>query len=202
MRLRNNPNALPELQASNYLIQDFPFAVDKTMTIELGMGKGEMVTQLAQANPDKFYIGIEKYPTVAHKAMKKAQELKLKNFKIICEDIKDLGELIKGKVNTVWLTFSDPWPKARHEARRLTYKKYLDLYKNIITNDGSLKFKTDNDKLFEYSVEHIGEYGAELINVTRDFHKHKASSGNVMTGYEKKWSELGKNINYLEMRYK
>lgn len=201
MRLRNNPNALNELKDTKYLVQQFPFTVDKNTIIELGMGKGEMITDLASKNPKKNYVGIEKFATVAAKAAKRASNLELDNFHIICEDIVNLPELINGKVNTIWLTFSDPWPKARHDKRRLTYKTFLDLYKKILTDDGVIRFKTDNDGLFEWSVEHMEEYGMKLTNVTRDFHSHKASKDNSMTGYEQKWSSQGKNINYLEARF-
>ena len=202
MRLRNNPNAIIELESTECLIQKFPHKVDTNTVIELGMGKGEMITDLASKNPNTKYLGIEKFATVAHKAYKRAESLEIKNFNIICDDIQKLPELLEGKVNTVWLTFSDPWPKARHDKRRLTYKTFLDLYKNILTDDGVIRFKTDNDKFFEWSVEHMGEYGMKLSNVTRDFHSHEASKDNSMTGYEKKWSESGKNINYLEARFK
>lgn len=200
MRLRNNPNALEELKESKYLIQSFPFEVDKDTIIELGMGKGEMITQLASLNKDKKYLGIEKYATVAHKAMKRAEKLELDNFQIICEDIVKLSDLIKGKVSTIWLTFSDPWPKARHSKRRLTYITYINLYKKILTKDGVIKFKTDNDKLFDWTIEHLKENKVKVQNITNDLHNHKLSKDNVMTGYEKKWSSQGKNINYLEIK--
>ena len=202
MRLRNNPEAESLLLKSEYAITKFPTKINKNTVIELGMGKGEMITQLAFDNPDKQYIGIEKFATVAHKAMKRAENLGIKNFKIILADIKNLPELLDGQVDTIWLTFSDPWPKVRHEKRRLTYKTFLDLYKEILSDNGVLKFKTDNDKLFEYSVEHMKENKVTLSNVTRDFHSEKYSKGNVMTGYEEKWSSQGKNINYLEARFK
>ena len=200
MRLRNDPEADKKLIESGMLINDFPYTLPANTTIELGMGKGEMITQMAKENPDQIFIGIEKYATVAAKAVKRAKEMELKNFFVICEDIFQLPELLKGQVDTIWLTFSDPWPKARHEKRRLTYKKFLEIYKALLTDKGVLKFKTDNDKLFEYSVESMEEFGLKLSNVTRDFHNHKASVGNVKTGYEIKWSSLGKNINYLEAR--
>ncbi|CAM9114262.1 tRNA (guanosine(46)-N7)-methyltransferase TrmB [Mycoplasma todarodis] len=202
MRLRNNPNAQVELDASKYTVKEYPFKVNKNVIIELGMGKGEMITELAAQNPDKYYVGIEKFATVAHKAMKRAEKLELNNFSIIDKDIKDLPELIEGTVETIWLTFSDPWPKARHEKRRLTYKSFLDHYKNILSEDGVINMKTDNDKLFLYSLESMQEYGMEILAVTRDFHNSKWIEGNVMTGYEKKWSESGKNINFLRARFK
>lgn len=201
MRLRNNPNAIPELEKSKYLIQEFPVKLDKNTVLEIGMGKGEMITQLAKNNPTIEYIGIEKFATVAHKAMKRAEALELDNFRIICDDISNLPDDLNGKVDTIWLTFSDPWPKARHDKRRLTYKTFLDIYKQILSKNGVIRFKTDNDKLFEWTIEHMEEYGIKLSNVTRDFHNHDASKDNIMTGYEIKWSSNGKKINYLEARF-
>lgn len=202
MRIRNNPEAPKLLLESGYQVTEFPLKVNSEIIIELGMGKGEMITELASKNPDKFYIGIEKFATVAYKAAKKAKELDLKNFKIICADIKDLSSLIEGKVRTIWLTFSDPWPKKKQAKRRLTYKTFLELYKEILDDDGVIRFKTDNDFLFNWSVEHMAANGVILSNITDDFHSHEASKDNVMTGYEIKWSSLGKKINYLEARFK
>lgn len=198
MRLRNNANALPELKKTKYLLQKFPYKLNEKTIVEIGMGKGEMITQLAKNNPSNFYIGIEKYATVAYKAMKRAEELELNNFLIICEDVVNLPTLLTGKIKTIWLTFSDPWPKSRHQKRRLTHISFLNLYKKILTDDGVIKFKTDNDKLFEWTVEHMVENNIKLINTTRDFHSHELSKNNIMTEYEKKWSSQGKNINYLE----
>lgn len=202
MRLRNDPMADQKLIDSGILIQDFPFQISKNTTIELGMGKGEMITELASLYPNRQFIGVEKFPTVAAKAAKRANELGLKNFLIICEDIVKLPELLDGKVDEIWLTFSDPWPKARHEKRRLTYKTFLEIYENLLSENGVLKFKTDNDKLFDYSEESMRNFGFQLSNITRDFHNHKSSKNNVKTGYETKWSSIGKNINYLEARKK
>ncbi|MGZ9428610.1 tRNA (guanosine(46)-N7)-methyltransferase TrmB [Mycoplasma sp. 1012] len=201
MRLRNIPNATELLLESEYLITEFPFKVNSNTVLEMGMGKGEMLVQLAQNNPDIMYIGIEKYPTVALKSMKKAKKLNLKNFKIINRDISELPNLLEGKVDLIWLTFSDPWPKKRHYKRRLTYKNFLTIYQNLLTSNGLLKFKTDNDGLFEYSIESIQEFGANIINLTKDLHNSELSKNNIMTGYEKKWSDKGKNINYLEVKF-
>ncbi|UWD34173.1 tRNA (guanosine(46)-N7)-methyltransferase TrmB [Mesomycoplasma molare] len=201
MRLRNIPNASEILLESEYLIKEFPYKLNNKTVLEMGMGKGEMLVELAKQNPDTTFIGIEKYPTVALKSMKKAKKLNLKNFKIINQDIAKLPELLEGKVDLIWLTFSDPWPKKRHFKRRLTYKDFLLIYKNLLTDNGILKFKTDNDSLFEYSIESIEEFGAKILNLTRDFHNSDLSKNNIMTGYEKKWSEKGKNINYLEIKF-
>lgn len=201
MRLRNNPNAKKELQESNYLIKTFPHKVFKNTIIELGMGKGEMLTKLAENNYKINYLGIEKYPTVAFKALKKARNKNLNNFKIICEDIKNLNNLIDGKVEKLWLTFPDPWPKKRHAKRRLTHINFVNLYKKILFKDGKICLKTDNDKLFNWTIKHLNENKIKLKNITNDFHNHKLFKDNIMTGYEKKWSSIGKKINYLEITF-
>lgn len=201
MRLRNNPLAEDKLRASNFLITNFPFKLNKKITLELGMGKGEMITQMAQENLQQFFIGIEKYPTIAYYAAKRAKLLKLENFKIATIDIKDITSHFKGKVDTIWLTFSDPWPKARHSKRRLTHPNFLSLYTKLLTSEGVLKLKTDNDKFFNYSVESLKAENWELITITRDLHNDNLNKSNIMTGYEKKWSQQGKNINFLIARY-
>lgn len=156
-----------------------------------------MITQLALLHPKEKFIGIEKYATVAYKAAKKGLQMNLKNFKIICDDIKNLANLIEDKVNCIWLTFSDPWPKARHQKRRLTHPNFLKVYAKILKPDGTLKFKTDNDNLFAYSVEMLQNEKWNILTLTHDLHNHIAERNNIMTEYEKKWAALGKNINYL-----
>ncbi|MBN3534839.1 tRNA (guanosine(46)-N7)-methyltransferase TrmB [Mycoplasma procyoni] len=201
MRLRNIPNAKEDLLASDYIITEFPHKIDQNTVLEMGMGKGEMLVELAIQNPHLNFIGIEKYPTVALKSMKRAKKMNLSNFKIINEDIATLPEKLEGKTDLIWLTFSDPWPKKRHFKRRLTYKSFLDIYKNLLSEKGVLKLKTDNDRFFDYSIESIQEYGAKITQMTRDFHASELSIGNIMTGYEKKWSDKGKNINFLEVKF-
>ncbi len=202
MRLRNDPEAKIFLENSDLVIKDFPVKLNKDTIIEIGMGKGEMLTELALKNKNKIYIGVEKYHTVAAKALRRANKLELKNFFIICEDIEKLADCFNGNVDEIWLTFSDPWPKKRHFKRRLTYKKFLDIYKNLLSNDGILKIKTDNDNFFQWSIEQINEYGANIIFETNDLHNSEKNEDNVKTGYEIKWSEKGKNINYMEVKFR
>lgn len=198
MRLRKNPNAKTELENSTFLIKDYPFDITNYF-VELGMGKGQMIIELAKSNPNKKFIGIEKYPTVALKAIRLAEKNNLTNFKVIVGDIKNLESMIKGKPLEIYLTFSDPWPKNRHAKRRLTYKSFLKIYKTFL--DGNkLKLKTDNDKLFNYSLESINEFGGKILYKTTDLHSSKYAKNNVMTDYEIKWTNKGKNINYLEAK--
>ena len=200
MRLRNNPDAHKILRKSNILIKSFPFVLNKETIVEFGMGKGKMITTLANLNKNNLFIGIEKQATIAEKALKKVNELGLKNLLIINDDLKNLHTFFKGEIKTIWLTFSDPWPKARHEKRRLTHKNFLDIYKKILHKNGVIKLKTDNDNFFNYSIASFNKNNWKLNFISRDFHSESFSLNNVMTEYEIKWSQEGKKINYLEAR--
>ncbi|MEA4162594.1 tRNA (guanosine(46)-N7)-methyltransferase TrmB [Mycoplasma sp. 4404] len=197
MRLRYDKNAEANLVNSDFLIKEFPVNLKENDVLEIGAGKGEMIAQLALQNPDITYYAFEKYLTVANKILKKINELNLKNLFIITKDANNLTELFTGKIDTIWLTFSDPWPKKAHEKRRLTYKTFLDQYKQLLSEKGCLYFKTDNDKLFEFSIESLNENNWDIIDMTTDLHSSKYNETNVQTGYEQKWSSLGKNINFL-----
>lgn len=199
MRLRNDSQAPEKLKLSNLLIEqsNWPILLNENDVIEIGMGKGEMIVELAHSNPNIHYYGLEKYATVAAKCLKKANEYQLKNFNIIHEDAIKLLEVFKNRCNTIWLTFSDPWPKSRHFKRRLTYKTYLDLYEQILNENGLLKIKTDNDKFYEFSLESLKENNWNIIDFGTDLHRSKYANENIMTGYENKWSKAGKNINFI-----
>ncbi|MDJ1646041.1 tRNA (guanosine(46)-N7)-methyltransferase TrmB [Mycoplasma phocimorsus] len=201
MRLRNDPYAMEKLKESKLLVDTFPFKLKTNDVIELGAGKGEMICELAKNNPNIRYIAIEKYPTVASKIAKKALDYNLNNLFIICEDIEKINEFLIGSVSLIWITFSDPWPKKRHFKRRLTYKDFLEKYKKILNENGIIKFKTDNDFLFQFSIESLNEFGANIIFKTSDLHNSIKNKNNIMTGYEQKWSSEGKNINYIEFNF-
>ncbi|QKT05451.1 tRNA (guanosine(46)-N7)-methyltransferase TrmB [Mycoplasma sp. OR1901] len=202
MRLRHDNTAQDKLNNSKFYLNKFPISLNKTDVIEIGAGKGEMIAQLALNNPDIRYFAIEKYPTVANKILNKINEFNLNNLFIITENADNLAEIFENQVDKIWLTFSDPWPKNAHERRRLTYKKYLSLYENLLTKDGQLHLKTDNDGFFNYSVESLIENQWEIIDQTTDLHNSKYNENNYPTGYELKWSSKGKNINYLYARKK
>lgn len=199
MRLRNDSKAPEKLKAlSNFIDKNqYPLQLNSNIIIEIGMGKGDMLCALAEKNPDKTYIGLEKFTTVAAKAAKKADKLKLKNLFIICDDAENINEIFQGTCNTIWLTFSDPWPKKRHLKRRLTYKTFLEKYSSIMNNDSILMFKSDNDGLYNYSLESLQENKWQIIDSGDNLHQSKYSGNNCMTEYELKWSSQGKNINYI-----
>ncbi|WBP84299.1 tRNA (guanosine(46)-N7)-methyltransferase TrmB [Mycoplasmopsis edwardii] len=202
MRLRHDNTAQEKLNNSPFYLNNFPINVNSNDIIEIGAGKGEMIAKLALNNPNKRFFAVEKYPTVANKILKKINELNLHNLFIITKDATSLLEIFQGNVDTIWLTFSDPWPKNAHEKRRLTYKTFLNLYKELLSNEGKLLFKTDNDKLFAYSLESLAQNNWNIIDHTNDLHNSKYNENNYKTGYEEKWSSKGKNINFLIAQYK
>ncbi|WP_434336951.1 tRNA (guanosine(46)-N7)-methyltransferase TrmB [Mesomycoplasma conjunctivae] len=201
MRLKNIPDAKERLEKSGLLIKK-PINLNTNWIIEVGMGKGEMLTQMAYQNPNLNFLGIEKFPSAAVKAIKFAKTFKLQNFYILVEDITKILEISNGKVDQIWLTFSDPWPKKKHAKRRLTHKNYLEIYKQLLTKDGKLRLKTDNDQFFEFSKESLLENGWKILYETIDIQQSYFAQTNIQTGYEKKWSQKNKNINYLEATFK
>ncbi|MDW2924664.1 tRNA (guanosine(46)-N7)-methyltransferase TrmB [Mesomycoplasma ovipneumoniae] len=200
MRLRNIPDALERIQKHNLLVEN-PIFVDDSWIIEVGMGKGQMITKLAFENPSKKFLGVEKFPSAAVKSLKYVDTYNLKNFSIIICDAKNLLSMLNGKVSQLWLTFPDPWPKKKHYKRRLTYKLFLDIYKEILTKNGILKLKTDNQKFFQYSLESLEQNGWKIIYQTNDLLNSSRVSENVMTSYEEKWVGLGYKIQYLEATF-
>ncbi|WP_246941323.1 tRNA (guanosine(46)-N7)-methyltransferase TrmB [Bacillus pinisoli] len=211
MRLRNKPWAKDKLaEHSNYVI-DNPteqkgkwheiFGNDHPIHIEVGTGKGKFITGMAKANPEINYIGIELQESVIVGALDRILEDPLPNIRLLNENADDLNEIFQeGEVDRVYLNFSDPWPKNRHEKRRLTYKSYLNLYETILVKNGEIHFKTDNQGLFEYSLRSFSEYGLLLKFVSLDLHQSDFE-GNIMTEYEEKFASRGNRIYRSEVKY-
>lgn len=205
MRLRKVKGAKEAIQASPLVIHDAPshkgcwnklFQNENPIHIEIGMGKGRFLTELARQNPDINYIGIERYDSVLIRALeKRAEAEELHNLFYLCEDAKNLTEIFDhGEINRIYLNFSDPWPKDRHAKRRLTSKEFFSRYNEILAQEGEVMFKTDNRILFDFSLEQVPEAGWQLKDVTLDLHHSKFAEGNVMTEYEEKFSSLGNPI--------
>lgn len=214
MRIRNNPKALDKLEKSKFLIANptelkgrwaKEFNNNNPICLEIGMGKGDFICGMAQQNPDLNYIGIERFPTIQYKGLRKIEQLKLENVRIINIDAIELETIFKpNELAKVYLNFSDPWPKSRHHKRRLTHSSFLAIYKNLLPEDGEVIFKTDNRDLYEWSVESISQFGMYLSNISVDLHEsefHK-SGLNVVTEYERKFSAKGFKINRLIAKYK
>ena len=175
------------------------FGNNNPIRIEIGMGKGRFITQLALENPDINYVGIEKYSSVLIRAIEKCQDIEVPNLRFIRMEAEYICDVFnKEEVDRIYLNFSDPWPKDRHAKRRLTSKQFFERYDNILKKDGVVEFKTDNDLLFQFSLEQVPEAGWNLVAQTWDLHNDSEMvKGNVMTEYESKFSQMGNPIHKL-----
>ena len=206
MRLKNVPGSKEYIAASKFVIHDETerkgkvreyFSNDKPIRIEIGMGKGQFIYELARLNPDINYVGIEKYSSVLLRAIQKMEEEPLDNLIFIRMDAEEITDVFdKDEVDRIYLNFSDPWPKDRHAKRRLESRQFLARYKEILKSKGLIEFKTDNNDLFEFALEEINEEDWILVASTRDLHADpKLNEGNIMTEYEAKFSAAGNPIN-------
>ena len=197
MRMRNPKDKDDVISSCNFLIKDeVSFDRNLPLHIEIGMGKGDFILNMAINNPDINFIGIEKYSSVASIAIKKIRDYNLPNLKIIISDVVNLEDLLFKKVSVIYLNFSDPWPKDRHAKRRLTSENFLKLYDNLFKDKCVIFQKTDNDNLFSYSLDRLKNYGYLIEEVSYDL--HSTNIFNIMTEYEKKFSEQGIKIKYLK----
>lgn len=206
MRLRNVRGSRDKIADSEFVIHDEKackgkwkevFGNDNPIHIEIGMGKGLFITEMARRNPDINYIGIEKFSSVLVRAIEKRElETEMKNLFFIRMDAEEIEEVFdKAEVSYIYLNFSDPWPKDRHAKRRLTSRQFFARYNEILKKEGRVEFKTDNVDLFDFSLEEVGEAKWNLVDYTRDLHHEpRMNEGNVMTEYEKKFSEAGNAI--------
>lgn len=177
------------------------FGQKAPLHIEIGCGKGGFISQLAELNPDINYIAFEKNFDVLVLAMEKVQEKGLKNVKFFPGNADILGQLEEqNSIDRLYINFCDPWHKWGHRKRRLTHERYLSLYKRLMSADGEIHFKTDNAPLFEFSLNSFSDFGMRLKNITLDLHNSKFE-GNVMTEYEKLFSEKGQPIFRCEAKF-
>lgn len=172
------------------------FGNDHPIRIEVGMGKGKFIYQLARLNPQINYIGIEKYSSVLLRAVQKMEEEPLPNLLFIRMDAEEISEVFgREEVDRIYLNFSDPWPKDRHAKRRLPSREFLKRYDSILKKDGVLEFKTDNRKLFDFALLELPFAGWETVSVTYDLHHdEEMMAGNIMTEYEERFSAQGNPI--------
>ena len=196
MRLRNVPGARETIIENQFSIQEPEqkkgkwaevFGNDHPIHIEVGMGKGQFIIEMARRNPEVNYIGIEKYSSVLVRAVEKLEDFEQDNLRLIRMDAENIEEVFdKDEVDRIYLNFSDPWPKDRHAKRRLTSTRFLERYDNILTPEGRV--------MFDFSLEQVEEAGWILENHTYDLHHSEYNEGNVMTEYEEKFSAKGNPI--------
>lgn len=208
MRLRNIPGSRETIAASEYIVHEdvmkekrgkwnTVFGNDHPVYLEVGMGKGRFITELAALYPERNYIGIEKYSSVLLRALeKREQHEELTNLFFLRMDAEELPEVFgPNEVSGIYLNFSDPWPKDRHAKRRLPSKEFLARYSQILKPEGRVEFKTDNRPLFDFALDQVKETDWRLEACTFDLHHDKKMmQGNIMTEYEERFSSQGNPI--------
>ena len=177
------------------------FGNDHPLHIEIGMGKGRFITEMAKTHPEINYIGIEMQISVVSIALDKLIEQDIPNVQLLHVDGSALTNYFADhEVDQIYLNFSDPWPKKKHEKRRLTSKAFLTVDEQILRPNGEIHFKTDNQGLFEYSLASFSQYGMVLKQVWLDLHQSDYE-GNIMTEYEEKFSSRGQRIYRVEAQF-
>lgn len=198
MRLKNIKGAKEKINSSPYLITEYSDSI-KPLHIEIGMGKGKFIVKKALLNPDINFIGIEKFDSVLVRAVEKVEDKDIPNLKLMRLDAVEIEKIFKSQVDTIYLNFSDPWPKKRHADRRLSSPLFLERYKKISKGPVHIIMKTDNRNLFEYSLQTFSENNFVIEKISLDLHKSDLTD-NVETEYETKFSQNGDVIYMVEVR--
>lgn len=206
MRLRNVKKAREIVDNSEFVVhnpQEFKgkynsevFKNDNPIHLEIGMGKGNFIIDKAIKNPDINFIGVERYESVLCRALEKLEVKQLPNVKIICIDAINLADVFDKEIDTIYLNFSDPWPKKRHAKRRLTSHLFLPVYDQIFKNEKVIIQKTDNVGLFESSIVSLSTYGYTIEEISLDL--ANTDIENSLTEYEAKFMSQGIKINYMK----
>lgn len=205
MRLKNVPGSREVIAESRFVIHNPEekkgkwaevFGNAAPLHIEIGMGKGRFLMDMAKLHPEVNYVGIEKYSSVLLRAIQKMEEEELPNVRFIRMDAEEITNVFgREEVERIYLNFSDPWPKDRHAKRRLPSRQFLARYDEILKKDGTIEFKTDNRLLFDFALEELEPAGWKADVVTFDLHGDETLvQGNVMTEYEERFSSMGNPI--------
>ncbi len=208
MRLRNIPGSREAIAASEYVVHEDVmrgkkghwsevFGNDHPLYLEIGMGKGRFITELAQRHSERNYVGIEKYSSVLLRALEKRSEKEqLTNLLFLRMEAEELTDVFgEGEVAGIYLNFSDPWPKDRHAKRRLPSREFLARYDHVLVPDGRVEFKTDNRALFEFALAEAEAAVWVVEQCTFDLHHdEQMMQGNIMTEYEERFSAQGNPI--------
>lgn len=206
MRLKNVKDAKNIVEASKYIIKNPKeykgkmnelFKYSNKIHLEIGMGKGDFIIEMAKKNPDINFIGIEMFDSVIVRAIQKLNDIDLPNLKLIRFDATEIDEIFDKEIDTIYLNFSDPWPKNRHEHRRLTSQRFLKRYDKIFKKSSHIIQKTDNRKLFEYSLTSYIDYDYKIKKISLNLHEDDYE--NIETEYEKKFTKLGYPIYMVEV---
>lgn len=212
MRVRRKPGAYEALASKTAYFVENPqnhkgawhavFGNENPVHAEFGGGKGKFIVGMAKLHPEVNYIMVDVVPEVALKAAERMEEESLPNLRLILLDLNQLQDVFaENELDRIYLNFSDPWPKRRHHRRRLTYRRFLEKYKHVLHEEGWIHFKTDNKRLFEFSLNEFAETDMIMRQISLDLHRNLKIE-NVMTEYEEKFSSLGHPIYRIETKFR
>lgn len=213
MRLRNKPWAKDLINENQEFIMIDPvnmsgnwqnrFEKEQPLYLELGSGKGQFIVGMAQKYPEINFIAMEMQEAAIALILRKQVELQLPNLQLLLANGGNLDKYFAtNEIDKMFLNFSDPWPKTKHVKRRLTYKTFLEQYRNVVKDNGYLQFKTDNQGLFEYSLISLNEFGMSFDKISLDLHSNEElMKDNVQTEYEEKFTKKGQRIYYLNAQF-
>ena len=178
------------------------FGNNKPICLELGMGRGSFIIEMAKKHPNINYIGLELDINQAAYAVNNIKNQKIDNLKMICADAKDIINFFGKEIDTIYLTFSEPWPKKHDEKKRFTHISYLKLYDRIFKKNKHIILKTDNKILFASALESLSEYWYIFDKVSMDLHNDERNIENVMTDFEKQYFKEKRQIYYVDASFK
>ena len=214
MRMRKKKHGAERLSACSEFIADIPDApmsdpsvlfgrTGAPVYLEIGAGKGGFAAKMAKRHAEACYLAMERVSDCVVLGAEGAKNMDggaPTNLKFIVDTADNLTRMFApASVDAIFLNFSDPWSKKGYAKRRLTHRRYLAVYMNLLKSGGVLRFKTDNDGLFDFSVEEISAVGLPIVKLTRDLHSSEYAEGNIMTEYETAFSSQGVKINMLEV---
>ncbi len=211
MRYNVVKNATEIISSSSYLIKNpranknnwkNVFGNNNPICLELGMGRGSFIIEMAKKHPNINYIGLELDQNQTATAIKNIHDQTIKNLKIICADAKDIIDFFGKEIDTIYLTFSEPWPKKGDEKKRFTATNYLKLYDRIFKKHKHIILKTDNKILFASSLETLSQYWYSFDKVSMDLHNDERNIENVMTDFEKQYYKEHRQIYYVDASFK
>ena len=208
MRMRKRPNLEPRMEACDAVWirdpQQYPgrwrqlLPGARELRLEIGCGKGKFTVETAALEPEVLFVAVERVREALVLAMEKTLQMGLKNVFYLSVDAAELEQYFApGEVDLIYLNFCDPWPRSKNAKRRLTYHTFLEKYRHVLRPTGEIHFKTDNAKLFAWSLEEFAQYGYPVKNVTDDLHRDGPVG--IMTGYEEKFYNLGTPIHRCEI---
>lgn len=211
MRYNFVKNAKEILESSPYLIKNpekykgkwnSVFNNNKPICLELGMGRGSFIIEMAKKHPNVNYIGLELDMSQTATAISNIRNEKINNLRMICADARNIIDYFGKEIDTIYLTFSEPWPKKQDEKRRFTHESYLKLYDRIFKKHKHIILKTDNKILFASAMESLSQYWYSFDKVSLDLHNDERKIENVMTDFEKQYFKEKRNIYYVDASFK